>query len=129
MKFTTLTLLLALACACPADAEADWQTETEHLLSYIEQSDCLFIRNGKSYSAAEAGQHIGKKYNYVKKRIESAEQFISYAATKSSITGEAYTVTCDGDTLPSKQWLEAELDRFRRSAANGFETAEQTETE
>ncbi len=127
MKVRTLALLLALACAGSAGAEAGWQEEVEYLLGFIGQSGCLFTRNGKSYSAVEARQHIGKKYNSVKKRISSAEQFISYAATKSSITGEAYTVTCDADTLPSKQWLEAELNRFRRSSANGVETADQTE--
>ena len=117
MKNAPLFLLLALLWGVPAVAADEWVSEVEHLLGFIEQSNCLFVRNGKTYPADQARQHIGKKYTYLKKRLRSAEQFILHAASKSSITGTPYTVICDGETLPSRQWLEVELERFRRSAA------------
>lgn len=121
MKIGLLALLPALLFLNAAFADTGWRQEIDHLLIFIEQSNCTFTRNGKAYDSVQAREHIGKKYDYLKKRITSAEQFITYTATKSSITGEKYTVTCAGDTQPSKQWLETELNRFR----NNSETAGQ----
>lgn len=115
MRIGLVALLLIMVYSSSAAEDSPWRQEIDHLLSFIEQSDCTFIRNGKSYTAVEARQHIEKKYTYLKKRISSTQQFIAYTASKSSITGKKYTVTCDADTLPSRQWLEAELNRFRSS--------------
>jgi hypothetical protein len=109
-----LASLLVLSGTMPVGAGTATQQEIEHLLGFIEQSGCHFIRNGKTYSAAQARQHIGKKYTYLKKRIKTTEQFIAYAASKSSITGEPYSVSCAGEAMSSKAWLEAELRKYRQ---------------
>lgn len=116
IKRAVMVLVLAGICAAPAaGSDADWQAEVAYLLSYIEQSGCSFNRNGKVYDSVQAREHIGKKYDYVKKRINSTEQFITYAATKSSITGKSYQVTCDDATRPSSRWLEEVLLNYRNA--------------
>ena len=83
--------------------------EIASLLLFIEQSECTFIRNGKHYDALKAREHIEKKYTYYKERITTAEDFILYSATKSSITGEPYRVICNGENMITADWLNAEL--------------------
>ena len=83
--------------------------EIASLLLFIEQSECTFIRNGKHYDALKAREHIEKKYTYYKERITTAEDFILYSATKSSITGEPYMVICNGVNMVTSDWLNAEL--------------------
>ncbi len=90
-------------------AAAGTTEEIASLLLFIEQSECTFIRNGKHYDALKAREHIEKKYAYYKERITSAEDFILYSATKSSITGEPYRVICNGENMITADWLNAEL--------------------
>ena len=114
MKQVILVPLLALLWAIPTAAADTSDVEIEHLLSFVERSGCSFIRNGKTYTAVKARQHIAKKYDYLKNRIKSAEQFITYTASKSSMTGESYSVICGAETLSSKEWLETELREYRQ---------------
>ena len=99
-----------------ATVVAGTEEEIAHLLLYIEQSDCLFIRNGQEHDSVEGLAHIQKKYDYVKKRIKRAEDFIEHAASKSSLSGKVYMVRCADEEIPTADWLGAELARFRQSA-------------
>jgi len=108
-------LLLSLQISSVVGDETDYRDEISDLLTFIENSNCTFIRNGESYPSAKAREHIDKKYDYLKKRISSAEQFITYTASKSSISGEQYLVICDGATISSEQWLKTELNRLREN--------------
>ena len=113
-KLFFVCLLFLLFCiASPGLAAGPSSGEIDHLLTYIEESGCTFIRNGKTYSAVEGRHHIERKYEHVKSRVSSAEDFIKYAATTSSITGRLYTVICKGEEMLSGDWLHAELERFR----------------
>jgi len=96
-------------------AVAEMQAEINHLLSYVETSNCTFIRNGSAHSGPDAKEHIVKKYNYFKDRISSAEQFIEYAATKSTMSGKKYKVRCDGKEYLTAQWLNDELKHYRNN--------------
>ena len=66
------------------------------------------------YDAKEARSHIERKYNYIRKRISSTEQFIRYAATESSMSGRKYHAVCNGNTITSQEWLTRELKRYRQ---------------
>lgn len=114
---TTLTILAAVfslfAAMSPSLSHADMESEIEHLLCYIETSGCTFDRNGTIHSSEEAGEHIRKKFNYAKRWIKTTEDFIRHTATKSSISGKPYRVTCDGVERPTAKWLKEELLRFR----------------
>jgi len=96
-------------------AASENEVEIDHLLQFIANSNCTFIRNGERYPSAEAKLHINKKYNYVKSKVNSAEDFIKYAATKSSMTGKYYSVICAGKEKTSKQWLLDELAAYRNT--------------
>ena len=96
-----------------AHAGTELQQDVDHLLGFIETSDCTFLRNGRAYDAQEARDHIQKKYNYAKDSIETTEQFIEYTATRSSLSGQPYRVNCAGQEQLSSEWLIGELRRFR----------------
>jgi hypothetical protein len=89
------------------------QNEIRHLLDFISGSSCVFIRNGDRYPAVEARAHIERKHQHIGDRVRTAEDFIAYAATKSSISGEPYLVRCGERELPSAAWLKEELARYR----------------
>jgi hypothetical protein len=116
----------AIACCALVASTAAWaaelsgaaQKEITLLLDRIEASNCSFGRNGNWYPSAEARKHLQMKLDYMVKRnmLGSAEEFISKAATASSVSGEAYQIRC-GTQAPvaSATWLTAELKRIRSS--------------
>ena len=106
-------VLLLLYIIIPSQSSADTQTEISHLIKYIEASTCTFIRNKKVHDNQDASAHIQKKYTRAKPWVKTAEDFIKYAATESSMTGQPYYVVCDGVKIPTAQWLTEELARFR----------------
>ncbi|WP_455201405.1 DUF5329 family protein, partial [Kaarinaea lacus] len=75
-------------------------------------------RNGSTHNGPDARAHIMKKYNYFKSRIDSAEEFIEYSATKSTMSGKKYKVRCEGKEYFTAQWLNDELKSFRHSSSS-----------
>jgi hypothetical protein len=108
-----LILLVILVVSHRAESEEGVNREINHLLQYIENAGCTFIRNHKAYDAAEARAHIQKKYDYFKARIKTTEDFITYAATKSTMSGKPYKVRCKGREIFCAEWLNVELAKFR----------------
>jgi hypothetical protein len=106
-------LLVSVVSCTPAAAGATMQEEINHLLNFIKTSDCIFIRNGSRHDPKEAVKHIEKKYNYLKKRIKSTEDFIKGAATGSSISGRPYMIICNDKEMKTADWLAAELKKYR----------------
>jgi hypothetical protein len=108
--------LVLSAAAAAAELSGAAQKEITLLLDRIEASNCSFGRNGNWYPSAEARKHLQMKLDYMVKRnmLGSAEEFISKAATASSVSGEAYQIRC-GTQAPvaSATWLTAELKRIR----------------
>ena len=104
---------LLMTLPFPSYGMAGTPEEVASLLHFVEQSECIFIRNGTQYDALEARQHIEKKYAYFKERITTAEEFIQYSATKSTISGKPYKVICNGVAMNSVDWLNIELARLR----------------
>ena len=66
------------------------RAEIDAVLSRLQSSGCQFDRNGSWYSSSEAKDHILRKLDYLegKTTIQSTEQFIALAATKSSSSGK-----------------------------------------
>ena len=114
LRYHIAFLLIAATVLVPIESQADTEIEIKHILEYIENSKCSFIRNGKEYNTKEALVHILNKYVYTKRWIKSAEDFIKYTATKSSMSGRPYTVRCDGRENLCAEWLSEELSRFRK---------------
>ena len=111
-----LAFLLAFPSAWAAPPDAQTRAEISHLLAYLATSDCDFDRNGSWHDAPEARDHLQHKLDYLEKRslVGTTEDFISRAASSSSISGEEYLVRCPGATpVKSRDWLTEELARYR----------------
>jgi len=117
-------VLACLATSALPSWSGDLESEIEHLLSYVEHSDCRFIRNDKDYTASRARNHLERKYGYAKSEIENADQFIEYVGTASSRSGMPYRIRCGEHEYAAREWLAAELSRFRASLKSpGGETS------
>lgn len=121
MKPATTALVLLLAAVLPAGAvaapPAQAAREIDQLILALGGSGCEFQRNGSWYGARKAEAHLRRKYDYLRERdmVESAEQFIERAATRSSMSGRDYEVRCPGrPATASAAWLQARLAELRR---------------
>ena len=115
MRHLILVMLLtAIGSAAWAADKTD--EEVQYLLSFVASSGCTFIRNGTEHDAAGAADHLRLKYSRGGKYVNNADQFIDRLATESSWSGKKYTVTCDGVTQPSGDWLHQALHDYRNSS-------------
>lgn len=112
-----LAALLGFAVAL-AETEAP-QSEPgasiEYMLARVATSDVVFLRNGKSHTAAEAVDHMRLKYEYYEDRIHTAEDFIRWAATKSVLSGRAYKIRDNNGEVPAAEWMYQLLAEYRES--------------
>ena len=112
--------LLALAClpaVGAAQLSANARQEIDWLLRTVGSSGCEFLRGGTAYSAAKAKEHLQQKFDYLDARgqLKSAEDFIVKAATRSSMTGEAYGIRCpNAGPQASDAWLHTHLKALRQ---------------
>jgi len=116
LKSIRLLLLVGLAMVMPVHATPSAQDSAtiEYLISYVSESDMVFVRNFSKYKADRAASHIRKKYDHFLDDIDSPEEFIELCASKSLMTGSEYTVTDpEGVTIKSRDWLLVELDNYR----------------
>ena len=117
-----LTMVLALLLPVIALAAAPAMDEThkiEALIAAVEKdSGAIFIRNGKEHNAAAAASHLRLKWKNAGKRVHSAEDFIRYCATGSSMSGKPYRIRlADGRELDSADYFHAQLRRIKAAPA------------
>lgn len=118
VKFFLLAIIAVYCSAKPVfgkEISPEATIEIDQLLHYIENSTCLFLRNGSWHGSRDAANHIMSKYRYFVDRgqISSTEDFIEKSATRSSLTGKLYLVKCGAEELSSAEWLRLELARLR----------------
>ena len=114
---TLLAALLVFAVVHAAPPPSA-QTEIKYLLSTVADSECKFYRNGSWYDAKSAAAHLSAKLDYLsaKDLVQSAEDFIDKAATRSSLSERPYEIQCgESAAVPSSQWLLILLARYRES--------------
>ena len=112
-------LVIALfAGTAAADPDAVAQREIDHLLDFVAASKCTFVRNGESFPADKARDHLAMKYRWTRSRMTTAEEFIKFLATESSVSHQPYLIVCANKERPAGAWLAEELKRFRAVAAN-----------
>jgi hypothetical protein len=117
MKLANYARTAVLCALLPAGhvMSAPLQTEVDHLLLYVEKSECTFVRNGSTHNGAQAAAHLREKYRHARGRIRTTEQFIKYVAAGSSVSGKPYLIRCEGKKpVSSAKWLSTELVRFRK---------------
>lgn len=112
-----LAVFAGTAFATPAPS-AVVDREIGELIASIERlPKAQFLRNGDVHTAAEAGAHLRLKRKKAGARIKSAEDFITYCATGSSLTGKPYRIRlADGTEVASADFLRARLRELRAHA-------------
>ena len=110
-------LLVFSSIATAASRIQEPEVTIQFLLDYIKDSDVVFERNFKSYTAIEAAEHIENKYRHFKDEIDTLEKFIELCATRSLMTGKLYlVVTEQGGQIPAGEWLNSVLAVYRLQA-------------
>ena len=89
----------------------------QRLLQAVERATQItFIRNGGSYSATEAAEHLRQKLRTAGRQDLTAREFIDEIAIKSTISGELYRIKfSDGREITANQWLSDELRRIEEN--------------
>lgn len=107
---------VALAAYAHAQATPLSDEEINKLLTFVEHSECQFIRNGQAFSGPVARAHLERKLGYLEEKhlIVSAEDFIDLAATKSNASGLPYEVRCPDGLHAANLWLRTALQRLRQ---------------
>lgn len=113
LAFSFALMLPAFATATP---DARGEGEIRHLIEFVGNSGCLFIRNGDEHDARSAADHLAMKYGKARSRLTNADAFIEHVASRSFFTGKEYRVRCPGlAEQGSSHWLSTELTRWRTS--------------
>lgn len=90
--------------------------DIEFLIEQVKNSDCIFIRNGSSYSSNDAASHLTLKYNNGKRYAQNGVDFIKNLASKSSWSGISYKIKCpNSEETTSNKWLSNQLKYYNRS--------------
>ena len=120
LVYVCLFATLVLPSAEAASTDDALLRTINHLLTYVEESNCVFIRNGKEYNSKEAAQHIKTKNDSLMFGVKTPEEFIERAASKSMLSGQPYFVRCvDHSPVPSADWLSKELSNYRMALHDG----------
>ena len=109
-------LLTLAAVAHAAERLPAENARIEYLISVVASlPDAQFIRNGKAYDSRTAVDHLRDKLRFADGRVRTAEDFIRYCASVSSLSGRPYEIRfADGRVLPSAQFLQQKLLEFDR---------------
>jgi len=116
-------VLLSLSTVALADAIAPAESaRIEYLLTAIASlPDAQFVRNGTAYDAKAAVEHLRSKLRYAGSRVRTAEDFIRYCATESSVSGKPYEIRfSDGHVMSSAEFLRQKLAQFDSQNATGL---------
>lgn len=119
-RLTFATCLIAFSALASAAPSPTAKREIQALMEALSTSSCEFQRNGTWHGRDEARKHLQRKYDYLLKKnlVDTAEQFIERAASKSSMSGKAYQVRCPGQPAqPAATWFTAKLEALRGSGA------------
>lgn len=110
-------LLLAWFLPAIAMAQSDPVAvrEVDALIADIAgMKGATFIRNGSEYDAAKAADHLRLKRSRAGKRLKTAEDFIRYCASSSSMSGKKYRLRfADGREVDVDSYLSTRLQAMR----------------
>ena len=112
---TVRFLLVFLFCAVPhVQAPAASAAEAQRIEALIRAVEALrdakFIRNGAPYDAKAAADHLRLKLREAASRVKTAEDFIRFCASRSSVSGQPYQIRfADGTLVTSEAFFRAKL--------------------
>jgi hypothetical protein len=124
-QFLRAALLALCLGAAALLAQATPSAAEDKLIATLIQrvstmSAMVFLRNGNEYTSADAAKHMQAKYDYFKKELVTAEDFIERCASRSEVTGQAYRVKLtDGTVRDANAFLNGELRVLRQQVKKG----------
>ena len=107
--------LLTIATVASADNRVPAEdVRIEYLLTVVSSlQDAQFIRNGTAYDSAAAVKHMRAKLRVAGGRVKTAEDFIRYCGSESSVSGKPYEIRfADGRMVLSADFLRLKLAEF-----------------
>lgn len=109
-KAKVLFIVFMALLIFPFSAFSESMTENQKIEGMIKKVEGLdaavFIRNGSDHTPKEAAEHMRLKLGNAGKRIKTAQDFIKYCGTGSSMTGELYRIKFkDGTEKNSEEVL------------------------
>jgi hypothetical protein len=112
--FVVLMVLLSLVAVCAFAQDTSETAKIQYLITSVETLEgAKFIRNGSEYDARPAADHLRLKLKVAGKKVKTAEDFIKYCASKSSITDKPYLMRfADGTTVKSEVYFRDKLKTF-----------------
>ena len=116
-RFVAVALLALAAVAHAVDRLPAEEERIEYLLTVVGSlHDAQFIRNGTAYDSAAAVEHLRAKLGVAGSRVKTAEDFIRYCGSESSISGKPYEIRFpDGQVVLSADFLRQQLIEFDRA--------------
>lgn len=119
-KVAILIFFLCLATPAWGQRDVEQQKIAYLIASIANLKDASFIRNGESYDAERAAEHLRMKLRDAGNRVKTAEDFIAYCATRSSMSGTKYQIRFhDGRTVDSAAFLHGKLAEYDAREASG----------
>lgn len=126
LRSALILAAFAASSAYAASRPAAEQSKIDWLLTQIDQSGAIFIRNGKGYDAKKAVSHLKTKLFFAGKRVQTANDFIKGVASHSEETGKPYEIRfADRKQRPLADWLSERLTALETGKATK-ETAART---
>jgi hypothetical protein len=109
-----LLLVVALLPSPMWARDAREQTRIDFLIRGVETSSGVkFVRNGREYDGVAGANHLRTKLGYADWRVKTAEDFVKYCASESSMTHQKYKIRlADGTTTDAATYFNAKLREF-----------------
>jgi len=113
LMFCLFVALESLA-PCALAQQRPEQAQIEYLIESVGAlHDATFVRNGSEYDSRQAAEHLRLKLHNAGNRVRTAEDFIVYCATGSSLSGEKYRIRfADGRIVETAEFLRSRLAGF-----------------
>lgn len=95
-----LIILISLVAVRAYAQDSREAAKIRYLIASVEALEgAKFIRNGREYDARSAANHLRLKLKNAGDRVRTAEDFIKFCGSKSSMSGEPYLIRLTGGTI------------------------------
>lgn len=115
-------LIVASALAHAGELAPLERQKIDYLITSVATlGDAQFVRNGTAYDARRAADHLRLKLRNAGSRVKTAEDFIRYCGSVSSMSGAPYLIRfADGQVVTSEVYLRQKLHEFQSHQGEGL---------
>jgi hypothetical protein len=111
-----LIILISLVAVRAYAQDSREAAKIRYLIASVEALEgAKFIRNGREYDARSAANHLRLKLKNAGDRVRTAEDFIKFCGSKSSMSGEPYLIRLtDGTIVKTEVFFRKKLMAFAK---------------